>query len=911
MRRKRKIFVLLSIILSGFLLVSFMLAASAAELKDFPLVALNGDLVANENTQFIMDFAQDPTTMLITASVKIINGNTGQGASPIRISGASFEISFDARVAPYRFDPVGDAGDHVFDPARLYHGALNIDENDLRKYCFAPISGTPTEKFDVFGSHAFRNDANGRFIGATVTAASEKFILSIAPGQTATVAQVYFMPIDGKETLDIEMFRFEFLNNALAPGLQLKKLSNWLGNGTYFFVGDKRSVNTSDTYLVNKLDGQSVSQSFKLHILQSPPFVSANQNDRVVEGYIVETMEWSYSENGPYFTGHPVIPDDACMIFVRMAGSSYSGDDAVYGNYKRYIASAPVAVEFERNFISCMDDVSLSKTSSNMTSADGKTHVGDIIRYVIVARNDGHPLSVWADAIMIDEVPEGMSFVGNVTLDNVTLSAGTGFTFVNGVLTVPLGSIPGGTQKVVTFDADVGEGAYGMTILNSVAVEGKDGEGGDDLAVETEEDGGGQSIVDRTDQPSIDEINDGDRVITGTGVPGATIEIFYPESNTTSIVTVEPDGTWSVTVPGSINLVEGETIKAVQTVEGSDPSDPSEAEVQAKKNAIPYIDKKSSNMTSTDGKTRIGDKIMFTITVGNDGSYKSVWTGVVMTDAIPDGVTYVSGSALLDGKIPTYSFYYPNTKTLMVTIGNIPGGTEHIITFEATVDANAAGKHILNSASAMGKDNGGTDIGDEKEDGGGGFTVTDRVVHGYIWPMVSDDLGLDGFGELHAVTIELRPTFRTPADPELRMTSVLTPDQTIEGLSEFYIGNVPLGTYVLHISRPGYLTRAMIVTISETDPDIIELAPPGSADNGIFNLWWGDCNGDLMIESKDLMMIMELMDLRVDFFDSRYNSACDMNADGIVESKDIMMVLEMWNRIIWDYAGAEDVDIDI
>ncbi|NYB17796.1 MAG: hypothetical protein HYH09_08240, partial [Acinetobacter baumannii] len=50
--------------------------------------------------------------------------------------------------------------------------------------------------------------------------------------------------------------------------------------------------------------------------------------------------------------------------------------------------------------------------------------------------------------------------------------------------------------------------------------------------------------------------------ITGTGEPGATVTVTYPDG-TTATTTVGSDGTWSVPNPG--NLTDGQTVTATQT----------------------------------------------------------------------------------------------------------------------------------------------------------------------------------------------------------------------------------------------------------------------------------------------------------------------------------------------------------
>jgi hypothetical protein len=170
--------------------------------------------------------------------------------------------------------------------------------------------------------------------------------------------------------------------------------------------------------------------------------------------------------------------------------------------------------------------------------------------------------------------------------------------------------------------------------------------------------------------------------------------------------------------------------------------------------------------------------------------------------------------------------------------------------------------------------------------------------------MVTREL-IPGFKDMHGITVELRPTFRTPASPERRTTPV----ETIPaGQGRFTFNNVPIGSYVLYIHRPGYLVRAMNVVISATDPAIVELRPPGAEDNGVFNLWWGDCNGDMRVDNEDIIMVIYYMDIRANLGDPRYNPACDLNADGRADNEDILMVQDKWNRNVMQYAGAGDVN---
>ena len=1201
MMKKNKVTLVIIIILAMMFNVVQMAFAAGTKVE-FPLIALNGtDIIADKDTSYVLLLNQDPTTKMITATVTVRNGAEGGIAKPIVISGVGVQVTFSGNIAPYAYDPTNLADPHVFDEGRLFKGGPDDSILEFKKYCYAPSAD-----FNTIGSSTVQNDSSGRFLGAKISTVKDSTTISLNPGQTVVIAQLFFMPVNGTDTLNLDMFSFQWSMYTD----KMIRISTWIANGTRFVVSNEKYPTSSAVYVLSP-------GMFKLHAAQGKPNVTADNDDRVINGYDQATMEWAYDESGPYQSGEPAVKDEAHTIYVRKKGTEYSGNDPEYGNYKKYLAGEPTAVEFKRNFISCAGDVSIAKTGSNLTGTDGSTRINDVIRYSIVAKNNGDPRSVWAGAVLTDTLPSGVTFSGNVTLDGGALTSGAGYTFSNGTLTVPLGDIPGGTHKTVTFDVTVNADAYGMLIKNSASVNGNDGEGGADLDKGTDEDGGGKTVVEKSDpptigditagdkeitgtgepgaeitvtledgtkiettvdedgnwkvelpddkevgegdtitvvqteegkdpsdeaqitaerrpdpikvslkssanlsrtdgarrvgdiieysiivknegmpksrwanvviedtlptevtyvngtvaidgetagaaasysdgiltvnlgdipggvkkiisfraeindtaygksfkntavvdgvdveegiepppvaglspMPSVDEINDGDRVITGTGEPGASIVIDFPPSTVKGTATVGEDGTWSVTVPGSVNLEEGAKVTVVQTVEGSDPSLPEEAIVQAKKNVIPFMEKTSENLTGTDGKTRVNDTLRYTITVRNDGSTKSIWTSTIMTDVIPAGLTLKTETVLLDGKVPTYFYYDSANRTLLVSIdGGINGGQTRVITFETTVNSDAYGLNIKNAASVDGKENNssGADIHENTEEGGGGNTVTDksspptiddinrgdetitgtgepgagitvtledgtkiettvdgngnwtvevppdkkpgtddkitvtqveqgkdpsdvitvivkdknyRAVRGLVWPMIDDDLGLGAdFMKKHDIVIDLRPTFQTEPAAGLSTESVLVHDSDRAGLGEFIIENVPFGTYVLCIKRPGYLIRTMVITVSPSDPDLITLEPPGTEDAGVFNLWWGDCNDDLRIDNEDIMMILELLNMGVSAKHQLYDAACDMNADGRCDNEDIMMVLERWNRNAGQYAGAEKTD---
>ncbi len=115
-------------------------------------------------------------------------------------------------------------------------------------------------------------------------------------------------------------------------------------------------------------------------------------------------------------------------------------------------------------------DVRVAKTAENATSADGKTRVGDTVRYRIVLANDG-PGTGWMDAVIRDDVPRGLEPVSESI--QMTLADGTvvpvsdeAYDEKTRRLSVSAGRLYGGQEIALAFDALVTEEAVGADIGN-------------------------------------------------------------------------------------------------------------------------------------------------------------------------------------------------------------------------------------------------------------------------------------------------------------------------------------------------------------------------------------------------------------------------------------------------------------
>ncbi len=122
------------------------------------------------------------------------------------------------------------------------------------------------------------------------------------------------------------------------------------------------------------------------------------------------------------------------------------------------------------------NDVKLAKTAENLTSDDGKTRVGDEVRYTVTLRNDGAG-TAWMDAVIKDVVPRGLEVAAGtikVVLPNGTEAdvADTAYDVGSRTVAVAVGHLYGSQEAKLVFTAIVTEGAVGADIGNVAAAVG-------------------------------------------------------------------------------------------------------------------------------------------------------------------------------------------------------------------------------------------------------------------------------------------------------------------------------------------------------------------------------------------------------------------------------------------------------
>lgn len=745
MKQTKRLFSILVVLA---MLVSMIPNAFAAQVTTLPLLSKDGNyMVADEDTLCATVFQQDPETKLITATITVTN-NTKNGQA-LTLNGVGVQIRFDGRVAPY--NPVDGA----------YSGGATTVLSTVSKYIAPKFAN-----FKTISAGVLQNDENLRVIGFKIGTASalETDVLQVAPGATVEVASIQFVPQNGTDALDLNMFGYQYAVSGMY------KLSTWIGNGTRYFAADELAMSGTYTYYISN-------SAFKVHVKHAMPTgLAADEIARVIEGYGADTMEWSTEETGTYQSGLPLIGDEAQTIYVRVKGDeaySQTSPDGKYVDYKRYIPSDPVGVSFQAAFYGA--DPLVTKVSSNLTATDGKNHVGDTIEYTITVQNNGDPKSTWKGVQLADVMPLGVTFQpGSVKIDGE--DAGLNAIFWANTLTVTLGDLPGGTEKVVTFQAKFNEDAYGQQVKNSVTAAGEDGDSGEEIRTEAEEPDGGREVLDKSAQPEIDGITEGDRIITGRGEPGAEIVVTFPGGKEET-VTVDGNGNWTVQVPEDIDLVNGDEVSAIQNEPGKELSDPEVAVVAARPAVQPSSEKTSVNLTNhPDGTNHVGDTFQYKIVVRNTGDTKSLWKSVSVIDQLPEGLTFVDNSVSIDGVTSPYDFI---NGTLTVPVGDLFGGTEKVVTFEATVNEAAYGKAIKNTATVTGND--GEDK-EEIEEPGDGKEIVDKSAAPTINDLTKGDKEVTGTGVPGAeiiVTFPDQSTGVTKVDPSGNWSIPLPDDKAL------------------------------------------------------------------------------------------------------------------------------------
>lgn len=392
---------------------------------------------------------------------------------------------------------------------------------------------------------------------------------------------------------------------------------------------------------------------------------------------------------------------------------------------------------------------SIEKTA-NVTTAN----VGDTLIYEVKLTNDKAASSAWKEVTLTDEIPDGLTFAdSSVYVDGKSAK----HSFKDGVLSVPVGDIAAGQTVTVTFKAKVNADMYNQTIYNTAVAEGKNGivkdEDGNETGKYEDTDDGvyinkgdtAPYVTKAADKPAakvgdkltytvtlgnaegaVYEIENAamsdvipaglDFVDGSVQVDGKTAGYSYDNASRTLTVpldSIAPATEKTVTFSVAVNdTAYGKTIYNTAVLSGDNIPD-----TEGKDDGVSVGDGKarpSIEKTADKSAASVGDKITYTLTLSNSETATVPVQNAVVTDVLPDGLTFEYGSVMLDSVNASDYTYAEASRLLTVNVGSIDPDTSRTVSFVATVNEDAYNTTIQNLATLT-ADN--TEPVQDKDDG--------------------------------------------------------------------------------------------------------------------------------------------------------------------------------------------------
>ena len=350
--------------------------------------------------------------------------------------------------------------------------------------------------------------------------------------------------------------------------------------------------------------------------------------------------------------------------------------------------------------------ISSTKTVSPQP-AEGYVLEGQTLTYTVTVRNDGN---LAKDVIIKDTIPEGTTFVpGSIKENGQTKSEYDQASLISGITV----NVPEQGQTTLSFEVTVNNldtNLFTKTIINQATV--------DEVATnevqtivnkpdvqisKSANPASGQDVVkdqeityyielDNSRGTAPDTVTVTDDIPEGTSLVEGSIKVDDEEQvgNLTDGITVDlqPGETKTVEFKVTVqDLNNGQTITNKALVDGEETNEVTHRYIEA------IISQEKSVELETDaGYSLEGEKIVYTITVKNDGDRAK---DVVVKDTIPEGTTFVPGSI---------SGHESSTQTDLsngITI-NVPARGNASLSFEVTVNnlgQNEFTKTITNQAT--------------------------------------------------------------------------------------------------------------------------------------------------------------------------------------------------------------------
>ncbi|QIW78814.1 isopeptide-forming domain-containing fimbrial protein [Bacillus tequilensis] len=394
------------------------------------------------------------------------------------------------------------------------------------------------------------------------------------------------------------------------------------------------------------------------------------------------------------------------------------------------------------------------KTASIQEKAEGNKdadhpEIGDKLQYTIQTRNISED-SILKNLSISDAIPAGLEYVpGTLKVDGTAVTDTQGDDqgdYADGKVNGQLGDITDMDWHNVTFEVKVQPGQAGKDIVNTATV------GGDNVdkpntpnnevkvyprnpVLESEKTAEnldskkdkfevGDTVVytiktrNKITESTIENLSISDELPAGlTYVDGSLKasnggEAAIKDGKVTANFGDVTDTEWrTVTFQAKIESgYMGKTIKNVAEVDGGNIDnpdkpgtdikvDPKDPKLESKKAAS--IQEKAEGNKDAD-HPEVGDTLLYTIQTRNTIE-DSLVKNLIISDAVPEGLEYVSGTMKVDGAAVTDAKdddqgQYADGK-LAGQFGNVTDTKWHNVTFEVKVKAGQAGKDIVNTAN--------------------------------------------------------------------------------------------------------------------------------------------------------------------------------------------------------------------
>jgi uncharacterized repeat protein (TIGR01451 family) len=333
--------------------------------------------------------------------------------------------------------------------------------------------------------------------------------------------------------------------------------------------------------------------------------------------------------------------------------------------------------------------LSFSKTASQSTADPG-----DTIVYSLTYTNSGSGDAT--GVIITDTIPDDVTFV-NSSLMNYSVS-GTTYTWI-------IGDLPANSGGTITITVTVNVGVGDGTLLHNTATF--------DYA-----DANGNSYDQLTDYadvtvtaPVFDTFtytltynNSGSGAATGVTITDtipvdvtfvSSTPMYSTVSGTTYTwnignLSAYSGGTITITVTVNVGVGDGTLLHNTATFDYADANGNSYDQLTDYADVTVTAPVLSFSKTVSQSTANPGDTLVYTLTYNNSGSGDA--TGVIVTDTIPDDVTFVNSSLLN---------YSVNGTTYTWIIGDLPAYSGGTITITVTVSAGVGDGTLLHNTATF------------------------------------------------------------------------------------------------------------------------------------------------------------------------------------------------------------------